>query len=600
MKKIMAVAICCTMLLSLLSGCGSKNGQTGSQNKQTESTNASEPGGNTDASKTGGAAEAEGTVGDADAGGRKTEYEKSEYKNIDWFLSASPIPSPWNLDMPVLAEISKKTGAVMQANIPAQDADTKLNLLMVNGQLPDVISITNQTLYAELITAGQVWNIQEFFETYLPDAKIINGGFPEDIKNAIVTRDGDWYAIPSHIISKDNAKIWPLTGATEEYWNGMDVAHQHTWVVSRPILREYGISEESLLTEEGLLDAIRKIKELNVKNKDGAAVYPFMVHGSDFWQWTTQSINNLFGAMPVDKDGNYQSEYYSDQYKDGIEFLNQCYREGLLDPSIMTMDEATIVAMMNDDRVFCYMGGTAANAMAERKIKDADGNLTNEYVYFCPGVIDWESGYQPAIGINSAVGTGWIQTFINKDCKEPEAVARFIDYMMMEEEGLTLWNYGIEGEHWIRNDRGLIERTPEGQKAYDNMATTGVGAFWLFCNQNYDRKVTNITNDIDEVVSAVVGRSPKTYIYDTAAFQMPSGYIEAGSKYDITSVEINNYLPQQLSKLIMAESVEEFETLWQEFITTLDKLGLRELNEYKNEIVQKNFESFGYTLKAVN
>ncbi len=132
------------------------------------------------------------------------------------------------------------------------------------------------------------------------------------------------------------------------------------------------------------------------------------------------------------------------------------------------------------------------------------------------------------------------------------------------------------------------------------MATTGIGAFWLFCNQNYDRQVSNITNDIAEVAHAVVGRSPETYIYDTSVCQLPSNYIEAGSKYDITGIEVNNYVPQQLAKMVMAESEEQFEQLYQEFIAQLDSLGLRDLDAYKNEALQKNYETYGYTLKAIN
>ncbi len=435
-KKGLSLSLASALFLLSLVGCGQNADQGSVSSTAQDSSQASEAGGE----------EAEGGEADSQAPtdqAAKTEYEESEYKEVDWFLSASPIPSPWNLSQPVLAEISIKTGVIMNADIPAQDADTKLNLLMVNGNLPDVISITNSTLYSELIASGQVWDLQEFFETYLPDARFINGGFPEDVKNKVIDRDGGWYAIPSHIISQDNAEIWPLSDVTKEYWDGMDVSNQFTWVVNRQIMEECGISEESLTTEQGLLDAIRKVKEQEVTNQDGAKVYPFMIHGADFWFNTTSAINNLFGAMPVDAEGNYQTVYYSEPFKDGYEFLNQCYREGLLDANIMTMDEATIVAMMGDDRVFCYMGGTAANAMIDRKITDANGDATNDYVYICPGVIQWDSGFQPAIGVDRTVGGGWIQTFVSKNCKEPEAIARFLDYMMLDEEGLTLWNYGI-------------------------------------------------------------------------------------------------------------------------------------------------------------
>ena len=573
-RKIVSILALCALVSTTLFGCGSQSAGTAEGSASEGSAS-------------------EGTAESA-AGGEE------EYVSIDWFMSNGQVPSPWNLDMPVLKEISERTGVVLEANTPAQDADTKLNLLMANGQLPDVISITNADLYSELIKSGQVWDIQEFFETYLPDANIINGYFPEDIKEAITTRDGGWYAIPSHITSVDNKTIWPVPDDLKEYYEGLSTSNQFTIMFNRPMMEEYGISVEDVKTEKGLLEALNKIKDAGATNKDGASVYPLMIHGDLFWQFTSESIYNLFGAMPVDKDGNYQSQYYSDQYRDGLEFLNECYREGVLDSEIMTMDEATVVALTNDDRVFCYLAGTAANGIADRMVTDENGNNTDEYVWMCPGAIEWESGYKPAIGVSSAVNQGWMQTFISKDCENPEAIARFIDEMMFTKEGLTLINYGIEGTDWNWNDKGLIERTVEGQKAYENAATTGVGAFWMLSNTDFGYSVDNVTSDIEDEVEAVLGMDPATYIYDTIALQMPSGYIEPGSSYNTTEIEVKSYVPQQLAKLILAGDDAEFDSLYNEFIEQLDKLGLRELDAYKNEFLQKNYETYGYTLKAIN
>jgi len=524
--------------------------------------------------------------------------KSGDTKVIDWFLCASPVPSPWNMDMPVLAEITNKTGVIFQANAPAQDADTKLNLLMANGDLPDVITITNQTLWSDLIASDMVWDIQEFFETYMPESAIINGQFPEDIKKALITRDGGWYCISSHLQSVDNEKIWGVSDATKDYWNGMKTENQFTIAFNQVMMEELGLTKEDITTEQGILDALCQVKEAKLTNEDGGSVYPLMIQGDEFVPYSIISINNLFGAMPVDVDGNYQSEYYSEQFKDGIEFLNECYRLGVLDPNIMTMEYSTVNAMTNDDRVFCYLGGTAAPDI-NRKVKDENGNPTDKNVWICPGPIEWKSGYRPALGINSAVYTGWLQTFISKDCENPEAIAKFIDFMMSE-EGQTLWNYGIEGEDYFVNERGLYERTTTGQEKFDNMATTGVGAFWMVCNLNFDRRVSNVTTNIEDTVAAVMGLSSETYLYDTIALQMPSGYIEPGSKYDVTGIEVSSYLPQQLAKIILAESDEAFETLYGEFIQQLDKLGLRELDTYKNEMLQKNYETYDYKLKAIN
>ena len=74
----------------------------------------------------------------ADAG---TWQNNGETVNLEWFMSAGVVPQTWDTNQYVMGQITEKTGVTISADIPAEDADTKLNLLIASGQLPDIITI---------------------------------------------------------------------------------------------------------------------------------------------------------------------------------------------------------------------------------------------------------------------------------------------------------------------------------------------------------------------------------------------------------------------------------------------------------------------------
>ena len=130
-----------------------------------------------------------------------------ETVTLDWFITYSALPSNWNMNEPIFKTITDATGVQCNFNIPAEDAATKLNLLMVSGDMPDLITTDNGDLIREMIEAGQVWDLQELMETYYPDAQMLKE-FPEDLKKAMINRDSGWYCYPSHMITTDATAIY--------------------------------------------------------------------------------------------------------------------------------------------------------------------------------------------------------------------------------------------------------------------------------------------------------------------------------------------------------------------------------------------------------
>ena len=80
-----------------------------------------------------------------------------EYTRFEYFYNWGALPAEYDMTSDVLATFAEKTGCIPVLNKPAEDAGTKLNLMMVNGTLPDVITFTDADLIREMINAGMVW-----------------------------------------------------------------------------------------------------------------------------------------------------------------------------------------------------------------------------------------------------------------------------------------------------------------------------------------------------------------------------------------------------------------------------------------------------------
>ncbi len=523
----------------------------------------------------------------------------AETTDITWFLNVGVVPSAWDQSQYVMKTITEKTGVTVTATTPADDADTKLNLMMVNGNLPDIITLTNETLIKELIEADLVWDMQTFFETYLPESHLINGGFPSDIKNQLIARDGGWYSLPSHILSPENREIWGLNPATEELWLSTDYREGRGVIFNKKIMDELGITEEEVKTESGLLAALDKVKSANL-TIDGASVIPLLADGANFNgnSWKSDggflgALTWMFGGMPVDAEGNFQTLYHTEQFKHALKFLNTCAQKGYVDANQFTFDRAAREAACRAGRVFCFIGHTSDTGFYDIP--------NNGFEFYTPGAILSDGGESPVMAKNGTIGRGWLQNFVFKKTKNPEAVAKYLDFMTSE-EGLRLWNYGEVGVDCELTADGLMTRTDEGFKKANNAAVTGVGAFWAFCNQNFDQKYMDPSVDNGIVPQCAFGANPATIKYDSTALDsLPGGYLESNTDMLAVSNEIKTYVGTELANLVLGATDGDFEARYDAFMAQLKTLRLFELEAYINEAVQANYQTLGTDpIKPIN
>jgi len=524
-----------------------------------------------------------------------TPAPPAQVTDVSWFLSVGVVPSTWDQTQYVMRRITEETGVTISAITPAEDPDTRLNLMIVSGDLPDMMTITNHTLIREMVMAEMVWDIEGFFQTYRPDSHLIHGGFPADIRERLEARDGGWYTIPSHKLSRGGQEIWGLHPSTEQLWLDARYRNNNGVVFNRDIMEMVGITEEELGTESGFLDALQRVHDANL-TIDGAAVIPFLPDGAAFrggsWQGNGGALGTLsemFGTMRVDADGNFQSGYFTEGYRHAVRFLNTAAQRGLIEATHFTWDRAAREAACRAGRVFAFAGNTADT-----------GFFFSDFDFFTPGVILPDTGATPVLGINDTVGTGWLQTLIAKDTNVPEAVASFLSFMT-NTEGLIIGNYGEYGIDWETTPDGLFTRTEEGERKLDNSGVTGVFAFWAFHNQNWDRRHMYPGVDPGIQPQSARGAHPATYIYNNAALnQLPGGWIDADPQLFAISNEIYTFAGTALANIILQATDDNFDQLYDEFLERLETLGLRQLDAHVNEAVQQNFIDMGYRLTPVN
>ena len=515
--------------------------------------------------------------------GKQEESEQTQKEN---YVTATLFcdvnhwnPPAWDLsEDSITGKITKKTGVQLDTTVPAQDADLRLKILMVNDELSDLISVTDETVISQLVTSGKVWNLEEFLKKYKPDSHLLKD-FPEDLKKEMIRRDRAWYALPSHINSEDARAYWKQ----DEFWtNYQDYSDNNAIIWNIALLKEFGIDTENLQTMEQVLAAYEKVK--GKKTKAGQTVIPLLVDGKNYRDPTLKYLEGTFGAEWVDENGDFKDILLQPQTKTALSFLNIAVRKGYMDSSQLTWENLKVKETLDTQPVLCFIGN-----IANTGIEQGDWTST--------GVILSPDGSSPVMG-KSKRANGWMSTFVSKKCKHPEEVAEFIDYMTSV-DGMMDWYYGEEGEDYTVGEDGKYYRTKQGQKLAD---ASHLGTWWMFENTAWERSVQGITRQEEDMyqVMAQYGSNKHTVIYDASLLFMPADLLADNNKIKDIQSSIELWKTDSISQVVLAESEEAFEQEYEKMLQGLYERGIEQLDDKKNEAYQENCRVYGSKIEKVN
>ncbi len=513
-------------------------------------------------------------------GGRQQqETEASARASLFCDVSWWETPSWREEEGTITGDISRKTGLALDIIEPTQRADTQLKIMLLNDELPDIISVTDSITISQLVTSGKVWRLDEFLTAYLPDSHLLQD-FPEDVKQELVKRDGGWYAFPSHMNSTDARQKWETVPYMEQV-----VLHNDNNAImwNRNLLRKLGLSIENLQTQEEVFAAFETALE---KGKD-MEIIPLLVDGKNYQDPTLKFLEGTFGAEWIDDEGNYTDILLQPQSKNALAFLNTAVRRSYMQPPQLTMETPEVQKLMQSGKVLCFIGNVA----------NADVDYAD---WVSSGVILSPDGSTPVAGKNMRATTGWISTFIAKDCENPKEIAVFLDYMTSE-EGLTFWNYGYEGVDYYVGEDGYYYR--KDINVSQEYMKTGMTAWWMFANTAWERSVSAEQNDNKQNESSITtaySMHEKTVQYDSSLLLMPVDLIPTESEEGRIEKEIDEWKSAQILKTVLAESESAFDGEYEKLLKGLYDRGIVQLDRRKNEGYRQNCAEYGNRIEKIN
>ena len=323
--------------------------------------------------------------------------------------------------------LEEKSGIDIQFEfLPATDAKQKLSVMIAGGtKLPDIISLVLTDLEVYTYgTQGYFLPLNNYYETdsYYFKKAVEEHGL-DTLLNNFISADGNIYTVPLY---------------NPEYGNEWD----HRFWVNQTWLDNLGL--ETPKTTDDLYNVLKAFKERDPNGNNKADEIPYMGHING---WNSQPQNFLMNAFIyfndqynylLVEDGKLVMGAKKDEWRQGLEYLNKLYSEGLITPLTFTQDRSQFQQVIENEEaqiVGTMSTGSMSIYQTESKRKE---DMTSLAPLTGPnGVNLTTKRYQG----------GENRCYITKDAKDPEIAFRLIDLMCETELSITS-RFGQMGVDW--------------------------------------------------------------------------------------------------------------------------------------------------------
>jgi len=251
------------------------------------------------------------------------------------------------------------------------------------------------------------------------------GYFAEMIKY-LKSPDGGIYAFPNASFSNSDGTNTFSAYINTTWLKNLGLEMPTNWEELVTVLRAF---KEQDPNGNGKQDEIPAIGMVGASNTTTATT------GYDLPSWLLNNFLYIDDAKVFNSEnGKLSFPYITDEYREGLQKLNDLVDEGLLSTMCWTMDQAS-------KELDAIIG--PANGVA---IAGVIGGMMSKMPNLTPTM--WE--YEGLLPFNYAPVTLNIPTaylFITSDCENPEAAFKMFTQLATE-EGSMLIRYGVEGRDW--------------------------------------------------------------------------------------------------------------------------------------------------------
>ena len=542
LKKVMALAVAGTMLISL-AGCGSTNVE---QSTEQESN-----------------AEAD------------SEQETGETASSGDVTTITLYPKDAMLQSGVVGGYK---GDIFSDYGFALDvwaySDEKTNAILASGSLPDVMYVTKDNLEI-MIESGMVLNLEGYLDQLpnIAENEILQTAL-NYIRNYNSAGTGELYAIPTTVGGKvlEYGVTKNMIAINWEYYKG----------IGMPEFKD----------QWELIDVMKQMVEAYPVGEDGVQNYgTYLNAGSDTEYWANiTSYLKWFGYEPTNlayllETDMVNAEYYSilnedSKYHEGLTWFNTLYREGLMDPDSINSDRATQKAKVDNGHAMVPSG------------------TLQGYGGYQPMYMPNQSLYQESW--NSIYGTDYV-IVVNAESDNIEAALKFIN-MLADPNAYMQVFCGPEGDLWYEEDgvtylqEGLAEKIATGEEYYlENGEDTALWSTpWVIDDTSYptsymgpDGEARGVRFDRwNEVLELTYNTEQQNEWRELSGYDFFVDQAMANDAYilesDLDYVTNFTTIPDDATKLtldsirdvvvnaswqmVYAESDEEFDSIWNQMV----------------------------------
>lgn len=544
-RKVLSLLLCVACIGSLLTGCqmtdsteGGASGTNGAPTVQTEKGTDELPIGTDSVSEI-----------------AKGEVELDLYIDFTWFPTDS-----WT---GIIPETLTENGGVY-FDVTRSADDSQLGLMIASGDLPDVIFTSNEI--DRLCDSNLCWSYDELIEKYDVDWQPSQDRIGIARSHNSDPADEHYYTIIQNY------------NTNEEWANAEGVVPSLACVYYRKDIWK-ALGEPKMETLEELLNVCKMVKEQ----------YPNMIPvnaGSPAWRLTP--FQNWCGASNefMYTDESKTTVAYrdtTDEFYDYLRYANELYRNGLFPEenlAIISEDDGKQQAL--NGKCFIYEWNSRPTQLAQLNTS-TQANVEGAEWAAMPIPDDAKTIVR--------ANAGWAGVFISKNCKDPEAAIKMIAYMNSTEgQRLALW--GREGIEYELDEKGTPQFSDEWletSKDQDIMYSKYNNGY-LMCTTELDEAYTYYSGADPEVVADFTKNTDKVVNYPELSIALPVSTSDMG----IIRAKINEAREAELVKIYTAESDEEFESAYKDYMGLLNQIGVQELNQYMTEETAKIRKEFNF------
>lgn len=490
--------------------------------------------------------------------------------------AAGPMPSgceDWT-QVAVIEEYADRLGIRLNCEFYETDWETQLTLKVAGDELPDLLvgCTMNVSDVNEWGGEGYFLDLSEYLDL-MPNLKAYFEKYPE-LEAYCTTSDGHIYGLPK-------LRIDMTDRLTRSF-------------INKQWLDNLGLAVPATIDE--YYAALVAFKEQDANGNGNPDDEIPLLYTSDTGGYTAleKTLLDAFGifttdanyALQADESGKVELANTNDTYKEYLKFMHKLYEEGLMEQEAFTITSDEVTTKQQGDVYGSFGCGSAPFVMANKDISyDASwaalAGLTSD--------LHKESNASIASPVVNS-----ILVAVNGNTKNPEAMARFIDYFYTD-EGMLSATKGYEGVTLDMVEDALLGTkvpemyVPEGFSSGEEYRYKGaiLNEALNLVERNIDRQAM-FESDLEVLqnpefvekygwAARVLEAFKAEGVTGVDAYPVVSYTAEEVDERGPVYKDITTYLKQARAQFITGEL--DLDKDWDTYINTLDQMNLGRLLE---------------------